>query len=394
MTASLKGLCGTKLRYDAGLSEDLEASSGPLCSLLKSLTRPPRRLYIRVNTIKISVEEMLTILEESGYEFKVDEDIPEALWHPVEGPLEWELKGKKVVSDKIAAESVLMGSDLYAPGVIDADSVEPGDEVVIVAPDGTPVGGGIAVMSHTEIINRRRGLAVRVTKPLWRAPRTGDLPGRKEGLFYGQSIASMHVARVLDPKPGWTIVDMTAAPGGKVSHVAQLTGPKARIVAVDRPSKTGKLKENLERLGITWVEVVAGDSRRLTRLYPGLEGRVDAVIIDPPCTNLGVIPKVFDNKSMADAVKLARYQWGFIAEAAKLLKPGGILSYSTCTLTSVENEAQAIRALEELGFRLLHVSEWGVKPRKARWNGIGVRFEPHKAPVTGFFITLLEKTRS
>ena len=68
------GLCGTRLWYDVGLAEDLEAGSGPLCSLVRSLTRPPPRLYVRVNTLKVGVDAYLEMLREEGYEFRVDEE--------------------------------------------------------------------------------------------------------------------------------------------------------------------------------------------------------------------------------------------------------------------------------------------------------------------------------
>ncbi|BAN90178.1 RsmB/NOP family class I SAM-dependent RNA methyltransferase [Aeropyrum camini] len=381
-------LCGTSISYDSGLAEVLEASSGPLCSLLSSLERPPPRIYVRVNTLKVGVDRYLEMLRGAGLEFRVDEDIPEAIWHPVEGPLSWEFRGKRVVADKVASESVLMGSDLYAPGVLHAKGVERGDEVVVVAPNGRVVGGGVAVMSWREMRRSGRGLAVRVTKPIYRAPRVSELPGFREGLVYGQSITSMYVARALDPRPGWTVVDMNAAPGGKVSHVAQLAGRGARIIAIDRPSKVARLRETLERLGAGWVRVVGGDSRRASSLLPGLAGRVDAILVDPPCTNIGVIPKVFDVKTLRDSASAHRYQWMFVEEAWRLLRRGGVLAYSTCTLSSLENELIAARA-EELGFRLTW--SWGVRPSRGRRGRLGFRWEPHRDATPGFFLALLEK---
>ncbi|GBF09840.1 RNA (cytosine-C(5)-)-methyltransferase, partial [Aeropyrum pernix] len=135
------------------------------------------------------------------------------------------------------------------------------------------------------------------------------------------------------------------------------------IVAIDRPSKVGRLRETLERLGAAWVRVVGGDSRRASSLLPGLAGRVDAVLVDPPCTNIGVIPKVFDVKTLRDSVAASRYQWMFVEEAWRLLRRGGLLAYSTCTLSSLENELIVARA-EELGFRLTW--SWGVRPSRGR----------------------------
>ncbi len=381
-------LCGSHIDYDPGLAEDLDASSGPLCELISSLQKPPPRLYVRVNTLKISVESYLKLLRDKGLEFHVDEDIPEAIWHPVEGPLHWEFKGKRVVADKFAAESVLMGSDLYAPGIVDAEDFEAGDEVYIVAPNGIVVGGGVAVISWREARERGQGLVVRNTKPIYRAPRVRDLPGWEEGYIYGQSVTSMYVARALSPRPNWLIVDLTAAPGGKVSHVAQLAGRGSRIIAVDRPSKVEKLRENLHKLGMDWVKVVGADSRRLTKLYPSLESKADAVIVDPPCTNIGVVPKVYDRKRLREAVAASRYQWSFVEEAWRLLKRGGLLAYSTCTLTSLENEFIVERALE-LGFELHW--EWGVKPSRGWSTGLGWRWAPHRSGTPGFFLALLVK---
>jgi len=398
----LKGTntCGTPLRYDPRLLELLPPVVGDTCRLVQRLTAPSNRYYVRVNTLRASPGTVLDMLREAGYDFRLDEEVPEALWAPVEGPLPFSTGGKRVVVDKRAAESVLTGSPLYAPGVLEAKGVVEGDKITVYAPNGVPVGAGTALMTWKRIKplvdaarrekrSARLGVFARIDEPMYRSPRAQDLPGWEEGLIYGQSLPSMYVARLLDPRPGETIIDMTAAPGGKVSHAAQLAGPKARIIAVDRPSKIGRLRSVLDRLGLGWVETIGADSRYLTRDYPSLAGKADKVILDPPCTNLGVIPKVDDNRKAKDAANLARYQWQMITEAYKLLKPGGILSYSVCTLTSVEAEAQAVRAVEELGLEPLDPPGWARRPIT---TGLGLRFSPLTHGLTGFYIALLRKT--
>jgi len=387
------GVCGTPLDYDWGLTERLEPLlGGPawLCRELKALESPPPRLYVRVNTLKVSVEDYLDTLREAGLEFRRDPDIPEAIWHPVEGPLEVPTFDVKVVADKRAAESVLMGSDLYAPGILWAPrSLRRGMEVTVVAENGLVVGSGVAEMDYDEVRRRRRGLAVRVTYPRYKAPRVSELPGHREGLVYGQSLPSMAAVRLLDPKPGEVIVDLTAAPGGKVSYAAQLAGPGSRVIAVDRPSKRGILEETLGRLGLGWVEVVAGDSRSLPGPLGGLEDSVDAVIVDPPCTNLGVRPKVYDKRGLWDSISAARYQRGFLRAAARLAREGGRILYSVCTLTWDEGPGNVEWAIENLGLKVLEPPSWLVS--RASRVGPGILFRPaiHGAP--GFYMALLKK---
>jgi len=391
--------CGTPLRYDHKLLEMIPPVVGETCRLVQRLTAPSSRYYVRVNTLRAEPGEVLDALREAGYGFRRDEEIPEALWAPVEGPLPFSLDGKRVVVDKKAAESVMTGSPLYAPGVLVAKGVVEGDPVTVYGPNGVPVAAGTALMSwkrvkplidaaRREKRRARLGVFARIDEPMYRSPRAQDLPGWEQGLIYGQSLPSMYVARLLDPQPGETIIDMTAAPGGKVGHAAQLAGPEARIIAVDRPSKAARLRETLERLGLGWVEVLGADSRYLTRDYPSLAGSADKVILDPPCTNLGVIPKVDDRRTAKDAANLASYQWQMIREAHKLLRKGGILSYSVCTLTAVEAEAQAIRAVEELGFEPVEPPGWARRPLR---TAAGLRFSPLLHGLTGFYIVLLRK---
>ncbi len=377
------GACGTGLHYDLGLLEHLDPVVKGACRLVKALTMPPKRIYVRVNTAKISVEEYLELAEEHGIVLYRDEEIPEALWHPIRGPYKIEVHEKKVVVDKRAAESVMLGSDLYMPGILSAKNVNPGDKVTIVAPNGTPVASGRAVAMIRHGRPGGRGVAVRVEESLYRAIKVKDLPGYDQGFIYGQSIPSMYVARILDPRPGELIVDVNAAPGGKASHIAQLTGPQARIIAVDRKSKIPKLRSTMTRLGLNWVTVVAGDSRYLSMDMPHLRGRVDAILIDPPCSNLGVIPKVLDKLGLSDVVNYSLYQRQFINEAWKLLKKGGRLIYSTCTLTAIENEINMQYAVD-LGFEVSGPQSWISRGTK---NTYGLRFHPHEHQSPGFFIS-------
>ncbi|MGC9210126.1 MAG: PUA domain-containing protein [Acidilobus sp.] len=374
------------LKYDSGLMEDLASiSRRGLGELLRSLTRPPRRYYVRVNTLKSEPGLVLDRLNQRGLEFRLDEEISFALYAEVKGPFRVEYSDKVVVADKRSAESVYVGSDLYAPGVMRADGVRKGDRVTIVSPEGVPVGSGVALMDWREIATAKRGIAVKVDNTVYVAPKLGELPELKEGVIYSQSLPSMWAVVLADPRPGEFIVDMNAAPGGKVSLAAQLAGPSSRIVAFDRESKVERLRQNLERMGMTWVTVIGGDSRQATSIL-GVSELADLVLIDPPCTNLGVIPKLSDRRTLKDALDLSRYQIQFVREAYRLLKPGGRLVYSTCTLTDVENEWVVQRAIE-MGFEVERPPKI---PAAASFNGLGVRFSPEDG-LPGFFISLLRK---
>ena len=362
---------------------------------MKRLTAPTSRLYIRVNTLKINVEEFKDLALEKGIRLMNDEEIMEALWAKVEGPLKFNIYTKKVIADKRAAETVMMGSDLFLPGVLKAKGVAPGDNVTILAPNGIPVASGIAVRGARDLRSNigekmKRGVFVKVTEPMYRSVKIGDLPGRDIGLFYGQGLPSMYVAHLLNPNKNDRIIDLTAAPGGKVSHVAQLLGPNSKIVAVDRKSKLPKLEATLRRLGITWVKTIGHDSRYLPLDYPSLNNSFDKAIVDPPCSNLGVIPKVEDRKTIKDSINLANYQLQLVKSAWKLLRKGGVLIYSVCTLSYLEAEAQASR-IESLGFEFLEPDSWAKRPLRSLR---GLWFSPLIHGVTGFYIALFRKIDS
>ncbi|MGC9071887.1 MAG: PUA domain-containing protein, partial [Acidilobus sp.] len=279
------------LWYDAPLLEDLTAvSKVSLRSLLDSLARPPRRYYVRVNAVKADPEHVVRRLNERGLDFRLDDEVSYALYVEVKGPYKVDLVGKTVVADERSAESVYVGSDLYAPGVLRAEGVRKGDEVTVVNPDGIPVGSGVALMDWREVLSVKRGIAVKVERSVYLAPKLGGLPEVSEGLIYSQNVPSMWAVILAEPKPGEFIVDMNAAPGGKASLAAILAGPTAKVIAFDRESKVEKLRRNLLNMGIDWVTVIGGDSRYASSTL-GVRESVDLVLIDPPCTNLGVIPK-------------------------------------------------------------------------------------------------------
>jgi len=174
----------------------------------------------------------------------------------------------------------------------------------------------------------------------------GD-PRFAEGLFTVQDETSMKVAPMLDPKPQERVLDLCAAPGGKTTHLAELLGGKGKVVAVDLPERIGMVAESATRLGLANIDCVAGDGATIAFREP-----FDAILVDAPCSNTGVLARRPDvrwrlrEKDIAGAAALQRR---LLENAAGLLKPGGRIVYSTCSLEPEENrvELPGLRVLKE-----------------------------------------------
>lgn len=166
----------------------------------------------------------------------------------------------------------------------------------------------------------------------------GKLEEFRQGYFTVQDESSMLVAHVVAPQPGQVILDVCSGPGGKTSHLAELMGNKGRILAFDVHEHRLKLiQDTCRRLGITNVETILKDARFLCQFT---QEPVDAVLVDAPCSGLGVLGRRPDarwRKSPEDIQELQIIQKEILQEAAKLVKPGGTLVYSTCTITAEEN---------------------------------------------------------
>lgn len=165
--------------------------------------------------------------------------------------------------------------------------------------------------------------------------------------YYPQDMASQYACRALDARPGERVADVCAAPGGKTLTTAQYMQNRGEIVASDLyPAKCDVLTRRAAGMGATIVQTVCRDAS----LPPPREwtGTFDRVICDAPCSGLGVIRRKPEirYKSLEELAALPPLQLTVLEEAAKLLKPGGVLQYSTCTLNPAENDGVARRFLE------------------------------------------------
>ncbi len=176
-----------------------------------------------------------------------------------------------------------------------------------------------------------------------------NLPGFEEGLFTVQDISAAMVVRTLQPKLGWTILDLCSAPGTKTTQLAELTGGRAKIVATDIDGiRLEKVKDNISRLGlagsVTVIEYSDLDE------YLKKQGGFDCVLVDTPCSNTGVLarrPEARHRITQGDIEKLTKVQANLVCKAVGMLKPQGILCYSTCSIQPEENGLCIKRFLED-----------------------------------------------
>ncbi|MBN2908303.1 16S rRNA (cytosine(967)-C(5))-methyltransferase RsmB [Polycladomyces sp. WAk] len=222
------------------------------------------------------------------------------------------------------------------------------------------------------------------------------LPGFEEGNFTIQDEASMLVAKVVAPRPGWRGLDACAAPGGKTTHLAELMDNCGHILACDIHShKVDLIRDHAARLGISIIEARQADARKLDASQS-----FDFVLLDAPCSGLGVIrrkPDIKWSKEAENIAPLIALQRELLDAVSRMIRPGGVLVYSTCTLEPRENEEQvqsflarhpAFRADEQLPRLLPETVVEHCRVEKGM-----VQLLPHQLDTDGFFIARMIKQK-
>ncbi|MFZ8849307.1 MAG: hypothetical protein ACO2OV_03620 [Thermoproteota archaeon] len=354
--------------------------------VLLSLTKPPKKYYLRVNTTKISVKELIRRIQEEGIEVKQDEIIEEAVY--IEGYKENELINhyKYVVAKLDAAESTAVGADLYKAGVLSIKNANKDNLVNIVTQDYAIASEGVLVIEPKDLNNIQRGLVVKNIKPKFKLPSIRSLKAFNEGLIYPQTYPSILTVKELEPKENETILDMCAAPGGKLSHIISLTKGKAKIIAVDKSNnKVRKIKETLQTLGLPLPILIKNDVRNIGEIF-GSEF-ADKILLDPSCSDLGLRPRITFNIPERDPKIYGKYQKSLIRKAYEYLKKEGILVYSVCTISKEETLDVFNYAVEELKMDPLEIN---YKVGDIKNNYIEI-FNPLNHDTVGYAIFKLKK---
>jgi 16S rRNA (cytosine967-C5)-methyltransferase len=175
------------------------------------------------------------------------------------------------------------------------------------------------------------------------------IPWIVSGLCYVQDPSTLMACEMLDPQPGERVLDACAAPGGKTSYLAQMMKNDGRITACDvSADRLVRLRENLDRLSVTNVQVRKAD---WLRPMAQEKEKFDRILVDAPCSNTGVIRRRVDVRwrlGQQDFARMPEVQFNLVKNLSALLKPGGTLVYSTCSMEPEENEEVVRRIAREV----------------------------------------------
>ncbi len=248
----------------------------------------------------------------------------------------------------------------------------------------------LAAAGHTAEATRYAPEGVIIRK---RGP--APLPGDHEGLYQVQDEASMLISHLLAPAPDETLLDTCAAPGGKTTHLAALARNRATIQALDlHPNRLHYIEEGARRLGCSGISARAWDMSTT----PGFlaPGSFDGVLVDAPCTGLGVLrrnPEARWRLSEKDIRQLADRQRTILDQAGRLVRPGGRLIYSVCTVTPEETIQRVAEFLASRpDFRRVNLNDLlpGTCAELLDSDG-NLRTWPHRHGMDGFFAVRLER---
>ncbi|XP_077010884.1 tRNA (cytosine(72)-C(5))-methyltransferase NSUN6 isoform X3 [Tamandua tetradactyla] len=376
-------------------------------TLLTHLSHPPSFTTVRVNTHLASVQHVKNLLLDEllkqfdGVRVPVLQhpDLQDVLLIPVIGPRKnIRMQRCEAIVGAQCGNAVLRGAHVYAPGIVSASKFMKAGDVVSVYSDiegkckkgakefdGIKIflGNGISERSRSEIfggLSELKGIGIRMTEPVYLSPSFDNvLPN----YLFLQNLPSALVTHVLSPQPGEKILDMCAAPGGKTTHIAARMRDQGEVIALDKIShKVEKIKQNALLLGLKSIQAFCFDATKALAHGmvdtegepPFLPASFDRILLDAPCSGMGQRPNLACTWTLKEVTSYQPLQRKLLTVAAQLLKPGGVLVYSTCTVTLAENEEQVAWALATFPHLQLQPQE----PRVGGEGMVGAGLSPEQ----------------
>ncbi|KAM9970730.1 hypothetical protein ACTFIR_002594 [Dictyostelium discoideum] len=350
----------------------------------------------------------------------------------------------QIIVDLICGEAVLRGSNIFSIGVLGSNKyIKKGNMVsVFVTIDSRVskgeiledcfkekcafIGNGISLLDRDDYHQTRVGVAIEMTERLYVCP---PLNSVLEDKMFLQHLPSIYTVYQLEPKLGDKIIDMCAAPGGKTTLIASLIQQfeinnnqnnnnnndeiKTEIFALDKnKGKVKKIIDLCKRLSLDkYVTCLAKDSSKLTKENQQdpldkirfQSNSFDKVLLDGPCSGLGSRPRLIESSRLVDLTNSSEFQKKLIDQAVSLLKPGGILVYSTCSINPEENELNVSYLLNnypemKLIPQIPHISQPGLPNcgLTEQQCKLVSRFDPSDSNIgtIGFFIAKFTKIKN
>ncbi len=317
-----------------------------------NISTPMEEYTLHVYKNEKIIDEILQTLQRNKFQASVHRVYSNLIICSPNGPFKLDSQSnlKKIVVDTKASEMIYQGADVYVPGVKRANKVKQGDIVQVVNQQNIHVANAEAQMCQKEMLENRKGLAAKNLQSPYVVPSVEQLNLDNLPIYF-QSFPAYLASLNLEPKANERILDCCAAPGNKTIHLSEIAGDKARVVAVDRSkNRLRKLSEKIDKFRIKNIEITSGDIIELSKKW---NIKFDKILIDPPCTALGLRPRLSINTTKEAIKSMSRYQKAIFHACNELIKPQGEVIYSTCTISREENEDVITYANEKLDFETI-----------------------------------------
>ncbi len=360
--------------------------------MIEALRKPVRKLAIRVNTLRVSPDRLIDELNKAGIQAFPSKVYRDVIFVKIEGPFEVKRVSKKIVVKDKSAEGVMLGANLYAPGLLEMDpDVKIGDEVNIVTRFGEIIAYAISKVSAAEKVIK--GIVAEVKESIYRMPNLKTLRSFVIGNAYPASLVATEALKWFSPKPDERILCISPSVED-LAYILQLVKGEAEITVISKTDlEEIRIKEAIRKMRledfkkkIRWHTV----DYKYIRFDPEA---FDAIFVSPRNSKIGLRPRITGFIKEEDIIILSRETRRLLDKLVPALRSGGRLLYAVPSLDPAEGEF-IVKYL---------MNNWELKPKTGeyRWGSPGIkdipggdktlRTYPDIHDDIGFFAVLMSK---